>query len=129
VWESHTCTLRCQPPVAASIGPPPSEGTPASGPTRHVIPRPQTGYAAGQSAEVLQICRLPGMPQAGCIWHVWPPPSQHTNPVVQSAEVAQIVAVPLGHADPAWQVLEPPPSAELVQQTWPVAQSDGAAQI
>lgn len=115
--------------MAASIGPPPSEGTPPSGLTLHVIPRPQTGYAAGQSAEVLQIWRLPGMPQADCIWQVWPPPSQQTNPIGQSVGVAQIVEVPLGHVEPAWQVLEPPPSAALVQQIWPLAQSEGAAQI
>jgi hypothetical protein len=97
--------------------------------TLHVIPRPQTGYAAGQSAEVLQICRLPGMPQADCIWQVWPPPWQHTNPVGQSVEVVQIVDVPLGQVEPAWQVLEPPASAAPVQQSWPLAQSAGAPQI
>jgi hypothetical protein len=69
------------------------------------------------------------MPHADCIWHVPPPPSQQTNPVGQSVDVAQTWVVPLGHAEPAWQVLEPPPSEPLVQHSWPVAQSDGAPQI
>jgi hypothetical protein len=89
----------------------------------------QTGNAAGQSAALLQICRFPGMPHADCIWHVCPPPWQHTNPIPQSVEVAQIVALPLGHVGPTSHVLEPPPSAAPVQQTSPLAQSEGAAQI
>jgi len=86
--------------VAASIGPPLSGGIPPSGAALQVIPL-QTGNAAGQSVAVAQIWRFPGMPHADCIWHVWPPPSQHTNPVPQSADVPQIFDVPLGHMEPA----------------------------
>jgi hypothetical protein len=100
---------------------------------RHVIcppppPARQSGYAGGQSALEVQICRLPGIPHADCAWHVCPPPWQHTVPLAQSADVAQIFVVPLGHVVPDWQVLEPPPSAPEEQHTLPIAQSEGAAQ-
>ncbi len=77
----------------------------------------QTGNAAGQSVLEAQICRFPGPPHADGIWHVWPPPSQHAIPAVHSLDAAQRRVVPLGHEVPAWQVLEPPPSAAAPQQT------------
>jgi hypothetical protein len=77
----------------------------------------QIGKAGGQSALAAQISRFPGVPQADASWHVWPPPSQQTIPAAQSAVAAQINVVPPGQAVPAWQLLEPPPSAGLLQHT------------
>jgi hypothetical protein len=77
----------------------------------------QTGKAGAQSAFVTQISRFPGVPHTDGSWHVWPPPSQQTIPAVQSAVAAQISVVPPGQAVPAWQLLEPPPSAGLLQHT------------
>jgi hypothetical protein len=86
----------------------------------------QMGNAAGQSAPVAQIWRLPGAPHAEGIWHVCPPPSQQTNPVAHSEDAAQSKVAPLGQDVPALHVLEPPASAPALQQSWPVAQSPGA---
>ena len=81
-----------QPPLAASAGGPPSvppsTGAPPSSGTRHAMLR-HSGKAAGHSALVAQICRLPRIPHADWTWHVPPPPVQHTVPVVQSVELAQ----------------------------------------
>lgn len=85
-----------------------------------------SGKAAGHSALVAQICRLPRIPHADWTWHVPPPPVQHTVPVVQSVELAQISVLPLGHVVPAVHALLPPASPGFVQHTWPVAQSVGA---
>jgi hypothetical protein len=76
----------------------------------------------------VQIWRLPGIPHADCIWHVCPPPWQHTVVVAQSADVAQIFVVPMGQVVPIWHVLEPPPSAGDEQHTLPIPQSEGALQ-
>ncbi len=107
--------------------------TPASGAARQVpVPRAPAptheGNAAGHSVLAAQTWRFPRVPHIDCIWHVCPPPWQHTRPAEQSAVVPQIRVVPLGHAVPVWHVLELPASAADVQHACPIAQSVAAAQ-
>jgi hypothetical protein len=91
--------------VAASTG-----GAAASAAARQVMVVPplaaamQLGNAAGQSALVAQIWRLPAAPQAEAIWH---PRWQHTVPPLQSADVVQTGFWPIGQV--AAQVPPPPP--------------------